>query len=239
MKRFLWTLVFASWVSSAYGVVVADWTFQAAAVPTVTDNTTGPSVTATTGTGTFNGVHASALSDWGNITGNGSTNAYNSSSNWAIGDYWQIAATTTGFDTLSISFDVTSSNTGPRDFKLQTSTTGLAGSYVDSAFTYSLLANGASPNSSWSSGTNQSAYTVSTALPVALNDLSTGYVRLVLTSTVSANGGSLGSGGTSRIDNIIISGSAIAAVPEASSFLFAGLACCASAGVYACRRRQA
>jgi hypothetical protein len=97
--------------------------------------------------------------------------------------------------------DHTSSNTGPRDFKLQYSTTGV-GAFIDTGLTYSVLAN-AAPNPVWG-GTYAPEHTIDLdlrTLPV-LNNLTDVWFRVVMDSTVSANGGAVAATGTSRVDNV-------------------------------------
>jgi hypothetical protein len=90
---------------------------------------------------------------------------------------------------------------------------------------YTVLAN-AAPNTPWSVAIYNSAYTFNFNLSSisALNNQSTIFIRLVDNSTVSANGGGVGTGGTDRVDNFLVSASP---VPEPSSLalgLFGGCA---------------
>ncbi|MBX3435491.1 MAG: hypothetical protein KF847_19415 [Pirellulales bacterium] len=69
----------------------------------------------------------------------------------------------------------------------------------------------------------------------------TAYMRANAQASYTPGGGTgtgnYETGGTWRFDNVTINGTAIAAVPEASSFLFAGLVGCVTAGAYWTRRR--
>src|SRR5205823_15131909 len=71
----------------------------------------------------FTGLHASSLTVWSNPVGNGSAKSV-SSDHWAVGDYYQFSFSTSGYSAISITWDQTGSNTGPRDFKVQYSTNG-------------------------------------------------------------------------------------------------------------------
>ena len=71
----------------------------------------------------FTAVHSSASTVWSNPAGNGSTKAI-SSNNWTVGDYYQFVVNTNGYYNISVLFDQTGSNTGPRNFKLQYSKNG-------------------------------------------------------------------------------------------------------------------
>ena len=119
-----------------------------------------------------------------------------------------------GLQNIAISFDQTSSNTGPKSFQLQYSTDGSNFTNLGSAYT--VLAN-ASPNTPWSTtGSENMAYNFSPDLSSVASTIagqSTLYFRLEDSSTTSANGGTVATAGTDRVDNVIISGTA-QAVPE-------------------------
>jgi hypothetical protein len=152
---------------------------------------------ASVGSGTATGFHASAATQWHGTVGNGSTKSL-SSNNWAIGDYYQFQTSTLGvMDTaLGFAFDQLSSNTGPRDFKLQYSTD-------NSIYTDLVDGDYAMVGGSWSSGTNVPlTHTYGFNLPDSLLNLPNVYVRLAVTGTTSVNGGTIGTGGASRIDNV-------------------------------------
>jgi hypothetical protein len=190
--------------TSAHADIIAKWTFETSA-PT----TAGP-FTPEVGSGSALGSHSGA-STYSSPAGNGSARSF-SSTNWLIGDYYQFQANTTGYDSIQVSWDQTSSGTGPRNFKLAYSTNGTT--FTDFV-NYSVLANGASPNAAWSSGTAVAAYGFAQNLSsiTALNNSSTVYFRLSDVGTVAAGGGTVGSGGTDRVDNFTISGAVVSAVP--------------------------
>jgi hypothetical protein len=200
--------------------VLAQWTFETS-VPA----TAGP-FNPEVGSGQASGSHAGAAT-YSSPAGNGSSRSF-SSNTWAVGDYYQFQTSTTGSEDLLVTFDQTSSSTGPRDFQFQYSTNGTTFTNFGSA--YSVLANG-TPNPAWSAGTPQTAYSFSFDLSsiTALNNAPAVYFRLSNSSTVSANGGTTASTGTDRVDNFTIS-----AVPEPGSMLFVGL--CALTLVRARRR---
>jgi hypothetical protein len=203
--------------TSAFAATITSWTFETS-LPT----TAGPHA-AEVGTGSALGFHAAA-SAYSNPVGNGTAESFSSTA-WAVGDYYQFTTSTMGYNSLSFSIDHTSSGTGPRDFKFSVSTDG--STFTDLG-TYSVLAN-AAPNS-WTSGTYLANGTFTTALPVSLNNQSSIYVRVVQANTTSANGGTVASGGTSRVDTVVVSGTL---VPEPSSFALAFL----SVGVMLFRRK--
>lgn len=206
---------------------IAAWTFEAAP-PADLSNSTGISgIVADVGSGTASGVHASSATDWSTPAGNGSTNSL-SSNTWAVGDYYQFSVTGTGYSAFTISWDQTGSNTGPKDFKLAYSIDG--GTVTDTGYTYAL------PVASWNATTALSpaittfSYTLDLGAPITGS-----FVFLMInTSTLAINSANpVATAGTGRVDNIVISGSA---VPEPSAF--AAVAGLAALGAVALRRRR-
>lgn len=208
----------------SFATVLSSWTFEVNTPADLTNSTTGPSVAAEGGivAGTVGGTHASSATDWTTPSGNGSDNSY-SVNTWTVGDYFQISSSSIGYGSLSLTFDATGSGTGPKDFKVQASTDG--STFTDIGFSYSVLVNGA-PNLSWSVANGvQAAYNITTSLPASLDNQANIYLRLVNTSTVSTNGGTVGTGGTSRIDNVIVDGTALIPEPSTIGLALASLGC--------------
>ncbi|MDX1914063.1 MAG: PEP-CTERM sorting domain-containing protein [Methylophilus sp.] len=204
------TLLFASSVNAA---TVAQWTFETS-VPT-TSGTFAPEV----GSGSALGSHVSTSVVYSNPVGNGSVESF-SSNNWSVGDFYQFSVSTLGFSGVTLSWDQISSATGPRDFSLSYSLNGT--SFTNYA-NYSVIAN-STPNA-WSSSTpvSTSSYAYDLSSITALNNQSNVFFRLVDVSTVSANGGTVATAGTDRVDNFTVS--AVASVPEADTYamLLAGM----------------
>jgi hypothetical protein len=212
--------------ASAGTTTVAQWTFE-----TTTPTTSGvfaPEV----GNGSALGSHANTSAVYSSPVGNGSSHSF-SSTYWAIGDYYQFKVSTAGLSNIAISWDQISSNTGPQNFGLSYSTDGVN---FSSFIAYTVLAN-ATPNTWSSSGTpkTSSSYSFDLSGVSALNNQANDYFRLVDTSTVSASGGAVSTGGTNRVDNFTVT--AIAAVPEADTYalMMAGLGLVGMAA----RRRKA
>jgi hypothetical protein len=187
--------------SSAQAATIALWTFETSAPVTA-----GP-FAAEVGVGQALGFHAGA-STYSSPAGNGSARSF-SSTGWAVGDYYQFSVSTTGFTGLSLSCDQTSSNTGPRDFTLAYSTNGTS---FTNLLDYSVLAN-AAPNPTWNGTTSSPLYSFSLGLSGALDGQAQLIFRLLDRSTVSANGGVVASGGTDRLDNFLVAGTATTEVP--------------------------
>lgn len=123
----------------------------------------------------------------------GGTNAWSGGSG---SKYWEVSFETTGFANMSLSSAQMSSGTGPRDFKVQYKI-GTGGTYTDV------------PNTSITVGdtsTNWIGTLMDVSLPVACDDQPLIYLRWIMTSNSGVNGSNVGTSGTSRIDNVIVTG---------------------------------
>jgi hypothetical protein len=200
-------------VAPAHAAIVAQWTFETS-VPT----TAGP-LAPEVGSGAALGYHAGATT-YSNPVGNGSLESFSSTA-WAVGDYYQFSTSLTGFGGVTLSWDQTSSSTGPRDFLLAYSTDGTT--FTDFA-SYSVLAN--SSPVAWSSTTPHPEHSFSFDLSAisALDNATMAYYRLIDSSTVAANGLAVQSGGTDRVDNFTISATSLAPaeVPLPGALLLMG-----------------
>ncbi len=224
----LLALLLSTLVSSRADIL-GQWTFELNPPADLLNSTTISGIVADFGSGTASGVHASASSDWTTPAGNGSTNSL-SVNTWTVGDYFQFQVSTIGVTGIGISFDQTSSATGPRDFEIAYSTDGS----LFIAFTpYTVLQNGLAPNPSWNVNASSSAYSFSFDLSgvTAIDEQPSVYFRLINSSTTSAGGGTVAATGTDRVDNFTV----YSPVPEPSTAALLGL------GLLACifiRRRS-
>ena len=110
--------------------------------------------------------------------------------------YWLAELSGETFANIEVSWSMRSSATGPRDFKLQYSTDGNTWTDADNAaFTVGNALGIGAPESQFKK-----------TLPAGANDSVTLHIRWLQTSNVSANGGTVASGGTNSINNIVISG---------------------------------
>jgi hypothetical protein len=186
-------------------VLAAKWTFEISQ-PTLNNQTTITNIEPEQGdamSSNARGVHLSTATDYSSPVGNGSNESF-SSNTWAVGDFYEFQISTEGYQDISISFDQTSSNTGPRDFGIFYSTTGL-GAFTDTGIDYTVLAN-ASPNPTWSSESPHAEFSYQfdlSGIP-ELDDQATMFLRLVDLSTTSASGGTVGTNGTNRVENFSI-----------------------------------
>jgi MYXO-CTERM domain-containing protein len=198
--------------------VVAGWTFTNA----IPSSTTGSEYVygaadqgANAAGSSIRGFHLTAATTWSSPAGNGSQYSF-SANNWQMGDYYEARFSTLGFQDISISFDQTRSSTGPSAFILFMSVDG--GSSWSTLLSYTVLQNGLAPNASWSAaGTRQSAYTITSAAASAA-DRADVIVRMTCDVTPSSTGG------TNRIDNVFIEGTAIPAPGAVALLGLAGLA---------------
>lgn len=116
--------------------------------------------------------------------------------NGAGSKYWQVSTSTKGMADLSVSWRMRSSSTGPSDFKVQYST--------DNATWTDIPNPGIKVKSALAISANESLF--SKDLPSEVSNKDNLYLRWLMTSNVSAGGGTVGSGGTHQINNISIAG---------------------------------
>jgi len=107
--------------------------------------------------------------------------------------YWMTTFSTEGFAELELSSKLSGSGTGPRDFMLQASADGTSWlSIEDGSITVA---------DNWTSGILDAV-----ALPAALNGKGEVFVRWVMVSDSSVNDDIVQSTGTSRLDELVITG---------------------------------
>lgn len=219
-------------LAAAKADILAQWNFDSLVLSTAYTNSPADgninNIAADLGSGTASGHHATAVGgEYTTPAGNGSLNSLNAR-NWSVDDFFQFAVSTIGFQNVTLSFDQTSSSTGPRDFGVFYNVNG--GSYSQFGLNYIVLQNGASPNPSWNVSTNLPAYSFSVDLSslTALNNASSVSFRLVDRSTTSAGGGTVGAAGTDRVDNFTVLAAQIPEPSSAALAIFGGLVCLAA-----------
>ncbi|MDX5476384.1 MAG: thermonuclease family protein [Bacillaceae bacterium] len=132
----------------------------------------------------------------GYVAGHGTGSRAINSSGWqnnGVEKYWVIDFTTLGYKNVTLSSKQFGSNTGPRDFVVQYSLDGV--NWTEVANTNVTVAN------NWTSGVLNNV-----PLPEEVENQETVYVRWLNTSDVSVTLGTVGSGGTNRIEDIFIRG---------------------------------
>jgi hypothetical protein len=155
---------------------------------------------------TMNGFHQSASTSWTSPVGNGSLKSI-SADNWQVGDYFRYSVNTKYTTIIRLTFDQTSSATGPKDFKLQWSIDGLNFNDISN---YNVPYNtNNNTNYSWTSGNYQSFSTLSFDLSsiTEINDQTNVQFRMINNSTSALLGGTIQTDGTSRMDNFTMFGS--------------------------------
>lgn len=205
--------------AQADAAVLANWTFEVSQPASAGPFAAEAGINAATSQAS--GFHAGA-STYSIPAGNNSARSF-SSNTWAVGDYYQFKTSSTGYQNISFSWAQTGSNTGPLNFALFWSTNGTTFTQVGA--TIALLAN-AAPNGPWSTAStpNPSAYVTTISGPAALNNQANIWFRIVDMSTTSINGGTVAGGGTSRVDDVIISGDVVPAPGSLALIGLAGLA---------------
>lgn len=144
------------------------------------------------------------------FTSTGATTRSASATKWNTGNltkYWQVKVVTLGYSNIALSSKQYSSGTGPAHFKAQYSTdysatwNDFAGNVVTVAtnFTTGSLAG--------------------VTLPSDCDNKDTVYIRWIMTSDTAVSGALVGSAGSSRIDNIFISGHVSSLLPAKQLFV--------------------
>jgi endonuclease G len=163
-------------------------------------------IAADIGSGVATGWHLGSSGSvvWSAPAGNGSPRSW-SVNNWSVGDFFEFQVNTRGIGGIRLDWDQTSSSTGPRDFVLQWSTNGTTFTTVN-AFT--VLANQvvSGVRTVWNFNVYEPAYHFSNDLSsvAAIENQSNVHFRLACNSTSSAGGGTIGAGGTGRVDNFLV-----------------------------------
>jgi hypothetical protein len=209
-------------------VTAAAFTFETSGLAFSTSVTQGASpfgpVLADVGVGSAYGSHAATNAVYSSPAGNGSLHSI-SSNNWAVGDYYEFKVPTTGIQNIQIAFDQISSGSGPDDFELVVSPDGTS---FDTVGTYSIpfpAVTGTGTTSGtpsvtgtqtfWGAGTFQTWYNHSFDLSglTALNNNSDPIFLLVDLNTLAfSSSAGVQAGGSDRVDNFVVSGTAV--VPE-------------------------
>ena len=171
---------------------VAQWNFPNNPDDNVADGGIGPNLTrqvnavGATGTITYVPVASSTTSA---ATGPGWDNGNGA-------DSWEINIVTANYYNLKVSSAQRSSNTGPRDFKLQYKI-GSGGTYTDVPGGTVTVAN------DWTTGV-----LTTVSLPAVCENKISVFLRWIMTSNTAVNLSAVSSAGTSAIDNISIIGNA-------------------------------
>jgi hypothetical protein len=188
---------------------ISRWSFDAITIsgtgqtPTISQG--GADVGLQTENTNIGGFHTSSSTVWSTPVGNGNSKSF-SANNWNVNDFFRFTVNTQYTTIIKLTFDQTSSSTGPKDFKLQWSTNGTT---FNDITTYTVPFNTVTNTDySWSSTTYRTESTLSFDLSVitGINNQPNLVFRLINTSTNALLGGTVGSTGTSRVDNFTMFG---------------------------------
>jgi len=183
-------------------IVVAKWDFgNTTKQDAITDNASFASSPYTADDGIVENKDIATISLGGSVNYNGWVTGASgtpdkapNSTAWNLTDgYWQIGIVTTGYKDLTLSSKQQSSNTGPTDFQIQYSTDN-GSSWLDVGTAITVANN-------FTSGV-----VTDLALPAECNNLANLLIRWTNTSNVSVGGTTVASGGTNRIDDIVVMG---------------------------------
>jgi len=223
-------------VASASADLVVGWTIPnafpsgAGNVPTGTFYSVGAGDQGAASAGTSLSSTHQLASSGANATsytspaGNGSQYAF-SSNVWKAGDYYQASFSGTGYTGLSFAWDFTRSTTGPATWTVIMSVDG-GTNWSTLMATYTPIVNSATPTGAgtWNTSTYIAAYTSSIALGASADNASSIIVRVqALVDSVNSSG-VYQAGGTARIDNVFVNGTAVPAPGAVALLGVAGLA---------------
>jgi hypothetical protein len=193
---------------------LAEWTFEVSQPSGVR----GPgiwftNVTAEVGSGTASSWH-SGFEAYSSFPGNGSLAAFGATNSWAVGDFYQFAVSTTGYQNLAISFDQAGNLQGPGTFYLAYSTDGSTFTKIGTDYAVGV----GHWNFATTSTTNAFSFNLNAIAGV--NNQTEVYFRIVDDSRTAINGGLVVAGGDDRIDNFLVSAQV---VPEPATLALMGL----------------
>jgi MYXO-CTERM domain-containing protein len=223
-------------VASASADLVVGWTIPnafpsgAGNVPTGTFYSVGAGDQGAASAGTSLSSTHQLASSGANATsytspaGNGSQYAF-SSNVWKAGDYYQASFSGTGYSGLSFAWDFTRSTTGPATWTVIMSVDG-GTNWSTLLATFTPIINSAAPTGAgtWNTSTYNAAYTSSIALGASADNASSIIVRVqALVDPVNSTG-TYQAGGTARIDNVFVNGTAVPAPGAVALLGVAGLA---------------
>ena len=223
-------------VASASADLVVGWTIPnafptgAGNVPTGTSYSVGAGDQGAAAVGTnLSSVHQLASSganatSYTSPAGNGSAYAF-SSNVWKAGDYYQASFSGTGYSGLSFTWDQTRSSTGPAAWTLIMSVDGGA-NWTTLLASYAPIVNSAAPTGAgaWTASTYNAAYTSTIALGASADNAASIIVRMQATVDSVNSTGVYQAGGTARIDNVFVNGTAVPAPGAVALLGVAGLA---------------
>jgi Immunoglobulin I-set domain len=191
--------------SASAQTTLAKWTFETSQ-PGVVDMPATPgagvwitNIASEIGSGIASGFHKGSAT-YSSPVGNGSSHSFSSATWTNVGDCYQFAISTVGFQSISVSWNQVVSSFAPTNFSLLYSTDGATFTPFASYLVSSSV--------SFSSGTSNSTATVNflenLSAITALNNATTAYFRISLASLTDVGGTNATTSGTSRVDNFVV-----------------------------------
>lgn len=211
-KQIFWvgSALTAALAASAAADTLAGWTFETSIPATAGPFAAENGVNAASSFAS--GFHALGGTVYSNPVGNGSAESY-SANFWSTGDYYQFTTSTAGYELITITWNQTSSSTGPMSFDLEVSTDGVAFSTLLNDY---VVQPNTAPNA-WTSATFNPLFILGPVVgPAALDNQAT--VTFRLTSQVTTP-----TAGTDRVDNVVIEGTQIPEPASLALLLLGGL----------------
>jgi hypothetical protein len=221
-------------------LTVAGFNFESASMLTTSTGALSYSYAADVGSGTMTLAHSAGSIN--SVSGNPS-HALTANQMYGGASY-TFQFSLDSITNLGISFDMTGSATGPRDFQVLYGFDGVSSNFQSfAAFalsTMSVTATGTAAGNPTSTATtfafssSASAWNLSFSVPTAFSESApgqSGFLQILQVGSTAINGGGTGAAGTNRIDNILITSST---VPEPATASVMTLA----AAALAMRRRQ-
>lgn len=205
MKHLAAAVVLAGMAGAARGAVIANWTFEVSDPPSTTGPTNGPHAPEA-GAGSATGFHADPAGGWSSPSGNGSNNSWNGNT-WTAGDYFQFQVSTVGLQDVVLAWDQTRSSSGPPTWDLQYAT-NVSGPFTTFTDNYTV------PVVTWNTSTpGGTSFSADLSGVTSVDDAPVVIFRILADSSPTFASGS------SRLDNVLVSGTPI---PEPATGVLIG-----------------
>jgi hypothetical protein len=186
-------------------------------------------VAADVGSGTVTMSRTGSAGSISAVAGNGTTRSLSGNNLFGATSLYTFKFNIDDLDTINFAFDTISSASGPRDFLVSYSLDGVSYStlanFAVASFTQTTTSAPGTTSAFWIGTSSQSVFRQSFALPASFSDANIGvagdfgYLRLGVVGSVAYSSVSALSSGTNRLDNVLITGSAVVPEPAAISIL--------------------
>jgi hypothetical protein len=196
-------------------VIITEWTFETSELGGQIVGNWITNITAEVGSGTASAWHHSVFPvDYTFVNGNGSYRAFGVTNDWTVGDFFQFAISTAGYQNIAISYDQAGNLTGPGTFFLEYSIDGRTFTKFGSDYKVNV------GHWTYSSTSTTNSFSFDLSSVTSINGQPTVYFRVVDGSTVAIGGGTVSGYEEDGIDNFLVSAQP---VPEPSTMALAVL----------------